>query len=71
MGEMPEGQRGREAVHDDVMQRTRRGTPLWLPRCGVGYAKRTSPPNIAHHAEIPRPARNDRVALGMTGSRSE
>ena len=25
-------------------QCTRRGTPLWLPRCGVGYAKRTWAP---------------------------
>ena len=28
----------------------RRGTPLWLPRCGAGYAKRINPPYIERHA---------------------
>ncbi len=45
----------RRAHHDHrhptaTPSRQRRGTPLWLPRCGVGYAERTIPPDIAQYA---------------------
>ncbi len=31
----------------------RRGTPLWLPRCGAEYAKRITAPNV--HVGVYRP----------------
>ena len=38
---------GNLALPHAVPQRIRRGTPLWLPRCGVGYAKRAYAPRRA------------------------
>ena len=71
---MPEGQRG--PVHH------RRGTPLWLPRCGAGYAKPTTifgvPPRCrtrssfrAQHPVIPKrsPCHSERSEESRRGAR--
>ena len=41
------------AEHRAGTPNSRRGTPLWLPRGGVGYAGRINPPNRAIDAKPP------------------